>query len=67
MKHILVDRNTEEVFIYSCKTDIARHINKHSKTVSIWSKQFKIKQTRDFIICFYAKEVKAKQKANNSF
>jgi len=65
MKHLFIDLKTQQSFIFSCKTEISNRIRVSAQTLRTWNKQSNIKQTKDFIICFDATEVKSKQKAHN--
>lgn len=59
MKTILVDKNTNEVIIYTVKTDLCKRLNISSVTLWNWSKD-KIKETKGFIVYFEAVEYKNK-------
>lgn len=65
MKHVLIDIERKESFIYSCKSDLARHLNVSVVTLWKWQRSGDLKHYKQFIICFNSKHIKAVQKANN--
>ena len=65
MKHILVDLETGQSFIFSCKTEISKLLKVSAQTLRNWQSKGNIKQKGKYFICFNAAEVKSKQKAHN--
>ena len=61
MKAIFVDKQAKQGILFSCKSELAKHLNKSQSTVLNWSKEG-IKQTKEYIICFDATEYKNKSK-----
>jgi hypothetical protein len=65
MKHILIDLETKQSYIFSCKTEISNRLKVSAQTLRNWQKSGNTKQKGKYFICFDAMEVKSKQKAHN--
>lgn len=67
MKTIFIDKLTKEATIYTVKTDLCKRMDICASTLWLWSKE-KIKETKEYIICFDVLEYKNKtKKRNNNF
>lgn len=64
MKTILINLETKETIIFTVKTDLCKRIVVSPSTLLRWSKEG-IKQTKEYIICFEAREYKNKSKVRN--
>ena len=64
MKTVYFDKKTNKSIIFSCKTDLLKHIGRKSTTVYKWAKEG-IKETNDFILLFDCFEQKSKNMKGN--
>lgn len=65
MKHILIDLEAQQTFIFSCKSEISKRLKVSAQTLRNWQKSGNTKQKGKYFICFDAIEVKSKQKSHN--
>lgn len=66
MKAIFVDKQTKQGILFSCKSELAKHLNKSQSTILNWSKHG-IKETEKYLICFDVEERKNKKLVRKAY
>ena len=66
MKVFFIDKRTNKGVLFSCKSELAKHLNVSYPTVQNWCNRGELKQTDKFLICFDIEERKNKKLRRNT-